>query len=181
MVTTDSKKDFIKWFLDTYSFTKREVAWLFSYLASNDKLMEKVHFVDNVHHLPKAILVSTDCVTMTPFKFYKNDRVTPDVETAFLDIRSNPDEEIYIGLVFKDRESSLEYAAVLEVNPMEKQNLVKDTLLELMAELVLDQMEHEFNKKQLYRAIDEALITGNKDKFIELTKQLRELLKLEEK
>ncbi len=179
MITTGDKKEFIRWFLDTYSFVKKEVAWLLTYLTSDEKLLKNIHFVEDIHNLPKAILISTDCVTATPFKFYKNNRVTPDVESAFLDIRSNPEEELYIGLLFKDRDASLEYAAVLEVYPMEKQNLMKDTLLELLAELVLDQSVREFNKKQLYRLIDDTLQNGNKERFIELTNLLNGLLELE--
>ncbi len=178
MITVNEKKEFIRWFLKSYRLSKKESAWLITYLASNDKILEKVHFVDQIHNLPKVIVISTECVTMTPFKFYKHNRVTPDVETAFLDIRSNPQEDIYMGLFFKDRENSPEYAAVLEVNPMEKQNLLKDTLLGLLAEMVLDEAVREFNKKSLYEAIDEALLNSDKNKFIMLTNQLNDILKL---
>ncbi|OEF99021.1 IDEAL domain protein [Vulcanibacillus modesticaldus] len=180
MISVSDKKEFIKWFLNTYTLAKREVAWFMTYLSSSDKLLEKVHFVKDIVGLPKAIMMSTECVTMTPFKFYKNNRVTPDVETAFLDIRSNPEEDVYIGLFFKDRETSPEYAAVLEVNPMGKQNLVKDNFLELLAELVLDQAVREFNKERLYEAIDVALVNGDRKRFIELTNQLNMLLKMED-
>lgn len=180
MITVNDKKEFIKWFLNSYKVTKREAAWLISYLASNDSLLEKVHFVDDIHNLPKAILISTDCVTMTPFKFYKNNRVTPDVEAAFSDIRENPEEDIYIGLFFKDRDTSPEYAAILEVNPMEKQNIVRDSLLELVAEIVLDKSIRSFNKEKLYEAIDNALINDDKKTFIELTNQLNKLIEVEE-
>lgn len=181
MVSVNEKKEFIRWFLNTYKVSKKEAAWLITYLASNDTLLEKVHFVDDIHDLPKAILISTECITMTPFKFYKNNRVTPDVEAAFLDIRSNPDEEIFVGLYFKDRDNSPEYAAVLEVNPMEKQNLIKDTLLELVAEIVLDRAIRDFNKEKLYAAIDDALQKGDKEKFLALTNQLNLILAEEKK
>lgn len=180
MITVNEKKEFIRWFLNSYKIAKKEAAWLITYLAANDTLLEKVHFVDDIHDLPKALLISTDCITMTPFKFYKNNRVTPDVEAAFLDIRSNPDEDIYVGLYFKDRETSPEYSAVLEVNPMEKQNLVRDTLLELVAELILDQSIRDFNKQRLYEEIDKALSIGDKETFIKLTDQLNIILKIEE-
>ena len=179
MVTTNEKKVFIKWFLNSFKLAKKEAVWLITYLTSDDKLLEKVHFVDDLHGLTKAILISTECVNLTPFKFYKNNRVTPDIETAFLDIRSNPKEDIYICLYFKARDTSPEYAAVLEVNPMEKQNLVKDTLLELMAEMVLDKAINDFNKKKLYESIDLALKNGDKELFLKLTKQLNLLLEAE--
>jgi len=175
MITVNDKKEFIKWFLNSYTLSKREAAWFITYLASNDKILERVHFVNDIQGLPKVVLISTECVTMTPFKFYKNNRVTPDVETAFLDIRSNPEEDVYVGLYFKDRDTSPEYAAILEVNPMEKQNLVKDMFLELLAELALDHSILEFQKEKLYAAIDEALLTGDKVRFLDLTSQLNKL------
>lgn len=176
MITVNKKRDFIHWFLDNYTLSKKEATWLLTYLASNDKFLERIHFVEDIHDLPKSILISTECVTMTSFKFYKNSRVTPDVETAFLDIRSNPDEDIYIGLFFKDRESSPEYAAILEGNPMERQNLVKDSLLELLAEMTLDEAVRVFNKDKLHKEIDQALIIGDKNKFMELTEQLNKII-----
>ncbi len=176
MISVNDKKEFIKWFLNSYTLSKKEAAWLITYISSKENLLEKVHFVNDIIGLPKAILISTDCVTMTPFKFYKNNRVTPDVETAFLDIRSNPDEDIYIGLFFKERDTSPEYANVLEGNPMEKQKLVKNNLLELMAELSLDQAIREFNKKKLYEAIDTALSKGDRKIFYELTDELNKVL-----
>lgn len=176
MITVNEKKEFIKWFLNSYTLSKKEAAWLITYISSKENLLERVHFVNEIVGLPKAILISTECVAMTPFKFYKNNRVTPDVEAAFLDIRSNPEEDIYIGLFFKERDTSPEYANVLEVNPMEKQKLVKDNLLELMAELLLEQAIKEFNKKKLYEAIDLTLLNGDKKRFFELTNKLNKVV-----
>lgn len=178
-VTTSEKKTFIKWFLDNYELQKKEATWLLSYLASDERLLERVHFIDNFHNLPKTILMSTKCIQMTPFKFYKHKRVTREVEKAFYDIRSNPHEDIYIGLFFKDRAVCPEYAAVLEGNPMDKQNVVQDSLLSLMAEIVLEQSLQEYRKKKLYEQIDEALAIGDEETFLKLTEELKELLDLE--
>lgn len=181
MISLQDKKAFINWFLENYTIAKREAAWLLTYIASNHQLLEKAHFVEDVQGLPKSIQIATECVTMTPFKFYKNNRVTPDVETAFLDIRSNPDEEIYIGLFFKNRDQSPEYATILEGNPMEKQKLIKDSLLDLMAELVLDHSIRTHTKEKLYQEIDQALADGDKKRFLLLTQQLNLILKEENK
>ncbi|KXG43625.1 hypothetical protein U473_06050 [Tepidibacillus decaturensis] len=71
MITVNDKKDFIKWFLSSYTLAKKEAAWLLTYIASNDKILEKVHFVEDIHDLPKSLFISSECVTLTPFKFYK--------------------------------------------------------------------------------------------------------------
>lgn len=175
-VTTTAKRQFIHWFLKSYELQKKESAWLLSYLASDERLLERVHFIDNFENLPKVILIATKCVQFTAFKFYKHRRVTREVEKAFYDIRANPHEDIYIGLFFKNRESCLEYAAVLEGNPMDKQKVVQDSLLSLMAEIVLEQSLQAYRKKVLYEQIDEALAVGDEAQFLELTAELKKLL-----
>ncbi|GGA38640.1 UPF0302 protein YpiB [Kroppenstedtia guangzhouensis] len=170
-VTVSEKKEFIQWFLSRYELQKREAAWLLNYLCSEDQLLKRTHFVDSLCHLPKTLLISTRCVRMTPFKFMKNQRVSADVESAFYDLRTNKTEDLYVSLCFKDKATCPEYAAVLEVNPMERQDLVQDTLFSLMAEMILDESVREFRKKDLYRRIDEALERGDEKEFLQLTEQ----------
>ena len=178
-VTTSAKRTFIKWFLENYELQKKESAWLLSYLASDERLLERVHFIDSFRNLPKTILMSTKCMQMTPFKFYKHKRVTREVERAFYDIRANPHEDIYIGLFFKNRALCPEFAAVLEGNPMDKQNVVQDSLFNVMAEIVLEQSLQAYQKKVLYEQIDQSLADRDKQRFLQLTEKLNELLKLE--
>lgn len=175
-ISVSEKKEFIGWFLNRYELQKKEAAWLLSYLSSNDQLLEKIHFVDNVRHLSKSMILSTKCSNMTPFKFTKNKRVGADVETAFYDIRSYPHEDLYIGLYFKDRATCPEYAAVLEVNPMEKHDLVQDHLLGLFAEMLLDQAVQEFRQRELYKRIDDALAERDEQTFLQLSEQWNKLL-----
>lgn len=177
VINVSEKKYFIKWFLEKYELQNREAEWLLQYLASNDHILEKVHFVDNFKNLPKTILMSTKCVQMTPFKFYKNRRVTSDVEKAFLDIHNHPSEDMYIGLFFKDRTMSPEYAAVLENNPVDLSRET-DALVSLQAELILDFAIKEFRLSKLYEQIDQALDVGDKESFSRLTIELKQLIEL---
>ncbi|MBL0388519.1 YpiB family protein [Tumebacillus sp. ITR2] len=176
VITIAEKKTFIKWFLDKYDLQNREAEWLLQYIASSDQLLERVHFIDNFRNLPKTILISTKCVQMTPFKFYKNKRVTSDVEKAFLDIHNNPNEDIYIGLFFKERTVSPEYAAVLERNPMDDTKETIDALVSLQAELILDHAFKQFRLNSLYERIDHALAVGDQAGFLELTTELKTVL-----
>lgn len=174
-VTVSEKKQFISWFLNRYELQKKEAAWLLSYLSSDEQLLKRVHFVDHVENLPKAILMSTKCVKKPSFQFKKKKRLGTDVESAYFDIKSFPNEEIYIGLYFKDCASCPEFAAVLEVNPMDKQDLVQDHLLSLFAEMFLDQTMREFRKKELYIQIDQSLEDRDAANFAKLTEELRKL------
>lgn len=177
VIHVSEKKYFIKWFLENYELQNREAEWLLQYLASNDHVLEKVHFVDNFKNLPKTILMSTKCVQMTPFKFYKNRRVTSDVEKAFLDIHNHPNEEIYVGLFFKDRNLSPEYAAVLENNPVDVSRET-DALVSLQAELILDFAVRDYRLAKLYEQIDLALDRRDKQRFTELTNDLKQIIEL---
>lgn len=170
-VTVSEKKEFIQWFLNRFELQKREVAWLLNYLASDDEALRRIHFVDCLRHLPKTMIISARCTSMTPFQFSKRKRVTSDVETAFYDIRSCSDDDLYINLHFKDKTSCPQYAAVLEVNPMERQDLVQDSLFSLVAEIILDQAVRDYRQKELYRRIDEALANGDEQQFLQLTEQ----------
>lgn len=173
VINVTEKKTFIKWFLEHHVLQNREAEWLLQYLASNDAVLEHVHFIDNFRNLPKTILMSTKCVQMTPFKFYKNKRVTSDVEKAFLDIHNNVQEDVYIGLFFKDRNTSPEYASVLEQNPTDDPREITDVLVSLEAEMMLDFAIRDYHKARVLREIDQALDAKNKNKFFDLTKELR--------
>jgi uncharacterized protein YpiB (UPF0302 family) len=178
VITVAEKKTFIKWFLEKYELQNREAEWLLQYVASSDDMLERVHFIDNFRNLPKTILMSTKCVQMTPNKFYKNKRETSDVEKAFLDIHNNPDEDIYIGLFFKERTVSPEYASVLEQNPMDDTRETIDALVTLQAEMVLDYAIRAHKVGVLTAQIDEALDRGDQARFMELSTKLRELNEL---
>lgn len=174
-ITVSEKKEFINWFLNRYELQKKEAAWLLSYLSSDEQLLERIHFVDHVEHLPKVIVMSTTCTEEPSFQFKKKKRKGSDVESAYYDIKLFPNEEIYIDLYFKDRTSCPEFAAVLEVNPMEQQDLVQDSLLGLFAELLLDQAVMKYQKQELYRKIDQALETRDVVAFETWTAELRKL------
>ncbi len=176
-ITISEKKEFIHWFLENYELRKKEAAWLLSYLSTDEKLLAKVHFVEHVVSLSKSIVISTKCSNMPAFQFSRKRRIGTDVESVFYDLQLFPDDEIYIGLYFQDRKVCPKFAAVLEGNPMERQDLVQDQLLSLFAELLLDQAVRRFQEKQLYAKIDESLAKQDKASFLKLSEELNKLLR----
>jgi uncharacterized protein YpiB (UPF0302 family) len=175
-VSAAKKKGFIEWFLSRYKLQKNEAIWLLSYLSSSQQILRKVHFVKHFcHTYPKSIIVSTTCCKMASFQFVKNKHIGSDVESAFYDIWSYPNEDLYIALYFKDRDTCPNYTAVLEGNPMEEQDLVQEHLISLFAELLLDNAVQEFKKQELYKQIDDALAIRDKQRFLYLSKQLKEM------
>jgi uncharacterized protein YpiB (UPF0302 family) len=59
---------------------------------------------------------------------------------------------------------------------MGKMNIINDTMLSLIAEMVLDESVRKFKEQYLYEEIDKALAEGNEQSFIALTTELRTLL-----
>jgi uncharacterized protein YpiB (UPF0302 family) len=175
-VSVRDKREFIGWFLNRYELKMKQAAFLLEYLAAHDGLLKRVHFVEHVRHLPRSLVLSTKCSNMTPFRFTKNKRVGADVETAFYDIRTNPLEELYIGLYYRERATCPKYAAVMEVNPMEKHDVVQDHLLSLFAELLLDRAIREFQERELYKRIDVALAERDEETFLQLSEQWIKIL-----
>lgn len=180
MITAAHKKHFIKWFLEHYELKNPEAEWLLQYLSSNDELLDKVHFTDHFRNLPKALLMSTTCVQMTGFKFYKQKRVTSDVEKAFLDVHNHPEEDLYVTLYFRDRMNCPEYAFVLEtVSDPQPRISTTEVIQSLQAELWLDFVSHQWLEGYLRREIDLALDGRDRNRFIELSARYRAFLKPE--
>lgn len=172
LVKATDKKHFIEWFLTHYELKNPEAEWLLQYLAQNEQILARVHFTDHFRNLPKAMLLSTTCVQMTAFKYYKNKRVTSDVEKAFLDVHNHPEEDLYVTLYFSDRTSCPEYSAVLEGTQSQSSVVTtSEALTALQAELWVDAIERELQEKDLRMQIDRALDARNKELFMQLSSQ----------
>lgn len=178
VVSVEEKRNFLTWFLQNYILAKRESAWMLSYLRAKDELLERVHFVDEIHTEKRCILISTTCSPEgIPFQFFKKEFYTTELERAFQDIRTNPTEDIYIFLSFANSEKSPQFAAVREVINMEKQYPHTNSWYSLIAEMVLDEAKESFQKQALYHQIDLALDRQDRQQFMQLTKKLTQLLK----
>lgn len=174
-VSVNEKKDFIRWFLNHYQLKRRECVWILNYLMSHDKLMEKVHFVEQAQYCPRGIVMSTHCVDEVPFRFYKANVMTTDAEKSFHDIRLNREEDIYIQLNFHASFKAPQFAAVLEENPYMPKNLQITDKDRQIAEQFLTSSIEKFQREKLIRQIDEALDCQDEEAFIRLTNQLKKL------
>lgn len=174
-VSVNEKKDFIRWFLNNYQLKRRECVWILNYLMSHDKLMEKVHFVEQAQYCPRGIVMSTHCVDEVPFRFYKANVMTTDAEKSFHDIRLNREEDIYIQLNFHASFQAPQYAAVLEENPYMPKTLQISEKDRQIAEQFLTKSIEKFQREKLLKQIDEALDKRDREAFVRLTEQLKKL------
>lgn len=59
---------------------------------------------------------------------------------------------------------------------MERQDVVRDSFLSLLAEMVLDEALSEYKQRHLYQMIDKALADGDEKRFLELSTELKLML-----
>lgn len=176
-VSVNEKKEFLRWFLNRYQLKRREAVWILNYLMSHDKLLEKVHFVEDARFCPRGLVMSTYCSNDVPFRFYKENIMTTDAEKSFHDIRLNKDEDIYIQLNFRGSNVSHQYVAVLEENPYVENKLLITEKDKHYVEQFLQFTLRKYQEEKILNAIDEALDRNDKKEFARLVKQLNEFRK----
>lgn len=172
MISIDEKKEFLKWFLNTFQLKRRECAWLLNYLISDDAIMERVHFVNEAEFCPKGMVISTIDVDKIPFCYYRQKHITLDAEKAFHDIRLNSKDDVYIQLNFPNSQHHARYIAVLEDNPYSPKKMETELSDQLFVDLLLDHLTNKFKKELLMKEIDRALELGDKETFMKLTEKL---------
>lgn len=172
-VSVIEKKEFVRWFLKRYQMKRRECVWILNYLLSHDDLLQKVHFVEEAHYCPRAMVMSVTESGGVPFRFYKGNLMTADAEKSFHDLRLHPNEDMFIQLNFPNIPPSSEFLAVLEENPFMPKYLHINDKDRLIAEEVLKISMNSFREENILKQIDEALDANDKQRFLELSKLLR--------
>ena len=174
-IPIQEKKNFVRWFLKNYQLKRREGVWILNYLLSNDALLENIHFVEEAHYCPRAIVMSSVESNGIPFRFYKGNIMTSDAEKSFHDLRLNPHEGMYVQLNFPNIPPSQPYLAVLEENPFMPQTRPISEKDRLLAEQLLEKSLFSYQRDKLLQEIDDALDRGDKKRFFELSNLLQAL------
>lgn len=174
-VTVAEKKHFLRWFLANYQLQSREAEMLIRYMMTRENVLRRVHFVENFRQLSRVIVVSTSCVSVAPFRYYRRNKpVSTDVEQAFLDLYQHPDEEVYVGLFFKDRANCNAYASVVEeLGSSELEPAMKE-MVTLQADWIIEQSLRTYQRLKLMELVNAALDAGDREAFYEASRQLIE-------
>lgn len=174
MVPVAAKKDFVRWFLKRYKLKRRECVWILNYLLSHEALLKNVHFTDEAHYCPRAMVISTTKSESIPFRFYKGNLMTADAEKSFHDLRLHEDEKMYIQLNFPDSNTCPHYASVREENPFLPSYLQVSETDRRIAQQLVEESIISMTEEVLRKSIDEALDTNDRERFIALTAMLQE-------
>lgn len=173
-MTVQEKKEFVRWFLKRYKLKRRECVWILNYLLAHEALLENIHFVEEAHYAPRAMVITTMNSDSIPFRFYKGNLMTADAEKSFHDLRLHPEEKMYIQLNYRDKHSCPQYARVQEDNqymPEDLKGLPKTERDEVRH--FLDSLAEGQRKKALMDLIDKALDERDKDAFMQWTNELK--------
>ena len=174
IITVNEKKEFVRWFLKHYDLKNRECVWILNYLLSHELLLENIHFTDDAHFCPRAMVISTTESENIAFRFFKGSVVTKDAEKAFHDLRLQQDEKMYIQLNFLNSHTCHKYAIVCEENPFIPTYLqVSDGDREIAKQLVNESMS-SMTEEKLMKDINEALDMTDKERFISLSALLND-------
>ena len=176
-VSVQDKKTFIQWFLKNYQLKKRESVWILNYILNHNQILKNIHFVRHVKFCPRGIVITSQCSTEVPFRFYKNHLVTTDAEKSFHDIRLNQDEALYIQLNFKKANQNPYYASVMEENPYVPEDYFITNKDKVLAKRILERTLFESKKKRLLADIDKALDELDQEQFMKLSEELNKLEK----
>ena len=174
MIPVAAKKDFVRWFLKRYKLKRRECVWILNYLLSHEHLLQNVHFTDEAHYCPRAMVMSTMGSESIPFRFYKGNLMTADAEKSFHDLRLHPDDKMYVQLNFPNHHLCPEYASVREENPFLPTYLQVGDNDRKIAEILLAESMASMTEKMLMRGVDEALDTNDKERFFLLSAMLND-------
>ena len=174
MVPVATKKEFVRWFLKRYKLKRRECVWILNYLLSHEQILQNVHFTDEAHYCPRAMIISTTKSESIPFRFYKGNLMTADAEKSFHDLRLHEDEKMYIQLNFPNSHSCPQYASVREENPFLPSYLQVSEMDRKTAERLVEESIAAMTKETLMKGINEALDTNDKERFIVLSSLLNE-------
>ncbi|MDQ0427587.1 uncharacterized protein YpiB (UPF0302 family) [Planomicrobium stackebrandtii] len=172
-VSIGEKKQFVRWFLQSYKMKRRECIWILNYMLSNEDLLEKTHFVEEAHYCPRAMVMSSTESKEIPFRFYKGNLMTADAEKSFHDLRLNPEDDLYVQLNFPSIPPPALYLSVLEENPYMPKNATVNEQDRLIAEKILEESMSIFQEETIYKQIDEALDANNRERFFELSAMLQ--------
>ena len=169
-ITIDKKREFIRWFLNSHQFRKRECVWILNFYLNNEEYLDKLHFVEDASLYQRGMRMATYCVDKPAFSYYENKSMITDPEKVFHAIKLLSDKDFYIELQFHNANKCLEYIEVLEGSSNIDEEI--DQEIVTYAEKVMNESLEKFKRERLYDEINKALDNRNEKLFMELTNKL---------
>jgi uncharacterized protein YpiB (UPF0302 family) len=172
-VNTQEKQKFILWFLRNHRLQSEAVYSIFEYLLTDPDRLARVHFVHDIAGLPVGMVISTICCEGPAFFFRQAGEETIRPAEALAYLQANPATDVFVSLLFHERESSPEYNKVV-LQPVEFSQLPLPVENQGLEAPWLDELILQAQKAHLYYRIDKALDQHDREAFFHLVRLLKE-------
>lgn len=153
MRTTSFKKDFINYCLYNYEFKDHTAVWILNFIKSHPLITHNISFTNT--HLDRKLRIAESNTSRPTLMFEKGETITADGETIFHELNLNKTDELYVEFILSKDD--------VRYNQVMTEELMKND------EILLEDI------KELESLIDEALLSKDKDRFLELTNELYKL------
>lgn len=153
MRKTSFKKDFINYCLYNYEFKDHTAVWILNFIKSHPLITHNISFTNS--HLERKLRIAESSTNRPTLMFEKGGTVTSNGETIFHELNLHKTDELYVEFIFAKND--------LRYNQAKSEELMKND------EILLEDID------ELESLIDEALIAKDKQRFIELTDELKKL------
>lgn len=179
LVPSYEKVEFLRWISKNQEMVYREGKWLIAFLLVNPLLVEKFEFIINgdQYKMDKALILSAyrsddkeNLIELYDrgFLFYNEGKLITEIQGIIKHIEESKDP-IYVEINYKNYKTCPNYINVLSKKEDSKSVAEIEELDSLLAHITeMTQMN------QLLKQIDESLISGDKEMFYQLTKELKQ-------
>ncbi len=169
-ISIQSKKHFLQWFISHYNVKVQEINWFLEDLVVDERALQNLHFVHDIKHCPKGIIIST-LEEDRNFLFFKGNVRTNDVYTAYHELHLYHEEAFYIQIDFPEKNSHPLYKAVIE------EELLQLEMDKQYTESLLNELLVKGKEKYLHQEINKALDHKDINKFFHYSSKLKDFYK----
>ncbi|MDH6365632.1 MULTISPECIES: YpiB family protein [unclassified Enterococcus] len=175
MISVKDKKAFLRWLVKNVSFKHREIVWLLNYLAEHEVILANVHFVELAEATQRGLQIRDSASEGEDLILFLKGRTFTDSDQIFHEIRLNWQSPLYLECIFEDAWQNLLFLSILEDNPAIPWN--KRVSEEIHEEVATFLSKDELQQRLafLYQEIDRSLEEENREEFITLTDEVKEV------
>ncbi|MCL5935452.1 MAG: YpiB family protein [Firmicutes bacterium] len=170
------KKKFINWFLETYRLKTPGTAKILKAVIAHEGLLRRTHFVENVRCLPSAVIISAKGAETVSYLCRINNVYYEDIDEFISLLEHDPPEELFVWLSFNREFLCSMCDIVLGVKPdVDDKIFYHRVVKDLERELNFKVRDIAERKEKLVSEIDQALVKGDKDRFMALSALFKEM------
>lgn len=173
-VSVWAKKNFLHWFIESYSFSSEGAKKLLLYIAESEDLLACLHIVLDGSYPRPLLVISSEGLGMPPFLMKTINDTLTDLESILYQLQIHREEPFYLTLYFPDRAICEPHRAVVETMNYDAPSQ-QQVLIDFELSLWLEEFKREMRYAELMSQIDAALDKGDKRTFRRLVKKLKNL------